>query len=752
MRAKISFLRGEETEETAAAAATRRVTRLTTVDPQMDLRPKFTLSPARGTAADARKNKDVNNKHHLGTLRRRELAGAHNFPDHVQPAKYNVQKAKDFVKRQRPKGQYHGGAEENSKVVEEKLPEYGSVLVPRSKKNGNHLLNFHYERYVMRDAQNRDVGRHGSNSNRLLPPVQRHKYNKEQFVQASCQFVVTASRDYSLHLTNPDILVDWKSIEQIILHNSENLSCPICLHPPVAGKMTRCGHVYCWPCILRYLRYCQETGNYKCPICDEYLHKNDLKSVVEITRSSYNLGDTINMCLMRREKNSLFATPVKSVIQPPTTFLSVSENIGNPIYSKLLIANVKDIVNIIDCEYSELEFELNDNPDMAADIKQALSELSKRKEKLLLQIAESNASLTENVTEKEIEETSQKYEDVDICCNDDDKTLAKQSSTDSVSSDSQTTSSPSKYSYFYQAEDGQHMYLHAANVKMLEMQYVSLEFCPPVITGKLLEKEASICTEELRRRLRYLCHLPLTCPFEVAEIELKPPLVSEKVLQAFQEQLKSRQKYREQREREERKREKKIIEEENRQIGIYPTPNIDIESFQHFPQLQSEQSEQLSNENVLSPSESVMSSVASSPALSSFDEIAPKQETDHSREQTRTFADIAKTSAMPTKSNKSADAWPTVKSKTHSGTANAWFNKDEEVMSTKTQKSTDAWPSVQSEMFSGTPSTSFNEDEKKPDVSEEAKDESNASGKKKKKKKGKGTVLFTTGMTSGYSL
>lgn len=54
------------------------------------------------------------------------------------------------------------------------------------------------------------------------------------------------------------------------------------------------------------------------------------------------------------------------------------------------------------------------------------------------------------------------------------------------------------------------------------------------------------------------------------------------------EQLHSRQKYREQREREERKREKKIIEKENRQIGIYPTPKIDIESYQHFPELQSE--------------------------------------------------------------------------------------------------------------------------------------------------------------------
>jgi hypothetical protein len=62
--------------------------------------------------------------------------------------------------------------------------------------------------------------------------------------------------------------------------------------------------------------------------------------------------------------------------------------------------------------------------------------------------------LTENITEKEFtEETSQKCEiDVDVYCKDDDKSLAKQSSTDSVSSDSQTASSPSKFSYFYQGK------------------------------------------------------------------------------------------------------------------------------------------------------------------------------------------------------------------------------------------------------------------------------------------------------------
>lgn len=59
---------------------------------------------------------DVNNELYLGTLRKREPTGANKFAKNEQPAKYNVQKAKDFVKRQRPKGQHHGGAEKNSKV------------------------------------------------------------------------------------------------------------------------------------------------------------------------------------------------------------------------------------------------------------------------------------------------------------------------------------------------------------------------------------------------------------------------------------------------------------------------------------------------------------------------------------------------------------------------------------------------------------------------------------------------------------
>jgi hypothetical protein len=57
------------------------------------------------------------------------------------------------------------------------------------------------------------------------------------------------------HEADPDLLVDWNLIEQVRLRTSgsEPTSCPICLFPPTAAKISRCGHVFCWPCILHYL-------------------------------------------------------------------------------------------------------------------------------------------------------------------------------------------------------------------------------------------------------------------------------------------------------------------------------------------------------------------------------------------------------------------------------------------------------------------------------------------------------------------
>lgn len=68
---------------------------------------------------------------------------------------------------------------------------------------------------------------------------------------------------------------------------------------------------------------------------------------------------------------------------------------------------------------------------------------------------------------------------------------------------------------------------------MLEREYGSLESGPPKLTGVIVEIESGSMTEELRKRLRYLQHLPLTCQFLVVEIDLQPPIVSQETIVYF---------------------------------------------------------------------------------------------------------------------------------------------------------------------------------------------------------------------------
>ena len=56
----------------------------------------------------------------------------------------------------------------------------------------------------------------------------------------------------------------------------ERPTCPICLGDFCAARMTKCGHIYCWPCMLHYLALEEKTWR-KCPICHDAVHKKDLK-------------------------------------------------------------------------------------------------------------------------------------------------------------------------------------------------------------------------------------------------------------------------------------------------------------------------------------------------------------------------------------------------------------------------------------------------------------------------------------------
>lgn len=411
-------------------------------------------------------------------------------------------------------------------------PELGSVFVQGSKKQSlNHLLNFHY---APREAH----AHYGKSGGSRWNATSKHKYNKEHFLQANCQFVVKASGNYKQYMNNPDALVDWDMVEQVNIQVNDVPSCPICLYPPVAAKMTRCGHVFCWSCVLHYLALTDKTWR-KCPICYEAVHKVDLKSVVSKPHAAFNLNETITFKLMKKLRGSLVAYPIDYEEENTEKPFTVSD-VKDGIYCKLLLADQGDVLNIIEREKQELRNAIQEDEDSPEKcfIEQAVDLLGEREKFVFTQIhsnkdANCNMKRDNFVTfeSKNLDLDSKKFlqNDEGLINPPDDLTQYQHSVDDAlkelhiendlVNKTVNFTTQQAKYFYFYQASDGQHIYLHPINAKMLEDSYGSLEFAPKTITGRIVEKEGGSMTEDIRKRFRYLQHLPITCQFEMVEIK-----------------------------------------------------------------------------------------------------------------------------------------------------------------------------------------------------------------------------------------
>jgi hypothetical protein len=114
---------------------------------------------------------------------RKQKGKKHRYPKHQQP-QTNHQQRQEVPSKQHP-----GGA---SKVMNEDEFEVGSVFKSGSKKqNISHLLNFQFEPRSSRKHQELLLRR------RNVSGGVKPKYNKEQYLQANCQFVVKASEDYT---------------------------------------------------------------------------------------------------------------------------------------------------------------------------------------------------------------------------------------------------------------------------------------------------------------------------------------------------------------------------------------------------------------------------------------------------------------------------------------------------------------------------------------------------------------------------
>ncbi|KAM0424638.1 hypothetical protein ACHAPT_010164 [Fusarium lateritium] len=360
-----------------------------------------------------------------------------------------------------------------------------------------------------------------------------HAADKARYVHANYRFVLSPEGTYSKQSSDADTHLDWSLVMQIIASSeSQTSSCPICLSEPVAPRMAKCGHIFCLPCLIRFMNSSssEEEGKAtrgprwkKCPICEDSVYMQDVRPVRFYAGQESPLprvGDDVVLRLMARGAHSTMALPREGAAE--------ARNFGDDIPWHFA-ANVLDYARMMKgtTDYMAAQYD----EEIASLEKQA-----KEDETLFGQDGEwSQKAIRAVIASKE------KLVDLKVA---EDPTTAGPSS---------TKQSADPDFYFYSSPP--HLYLSPLDIRILKTKYGSFSSFPSTLLPRVEHLSTGhVVDDALRRRAKYLGHLPRGCVINFLECDWTD-IVPAETLASFSGEIERRRK---------RNREKETQEERER--------------------------------------------------------------------------------------------------------------------------------------------------------------------------------------------
>lgn len=432
-------------------------------------------------------------------------------------------------------------------------------------------------------------------------------------MHANYRFIVAPNRNYHAQAANADVHLDWNAVLQVLVSaQTQAASCPICLSTPVAPRMARCGHIFCLPCLIRYMHATDERqpapekkARWKtCPICWDSVYISETRPVRWFRGQEGDLpieGGDVVLRLVKREPGCTLALP-----RDGAEGLATGEDI--PWYHAAEVADYARImkggeeymnsqhdVEIEDLRRQEVEDELlfGDETTWTQKAVAAITDAKEKvkgignppdtprqptakkslKDKIPLEppgdehaFNSEKSSSAESIpssgvgpnsastpgTSDEADRLSEAVGKVQLESTSDAKSKQGGSSS-SRPKDSHGPHAPDQPYYFYQALP--QFYLSPLDIRILKAAFGDYSSFPATILPRVEHiSTGHIVDDELRKRVKYLGHLPYGCEVNFMECDWRDVVVPE-VLQRFQAETQKRRK---------RNKEKEVREEKDR--------------------------------------------------------------------------------------------------------------------------------------------------------------------------------------------
>ncbi|KAI9894642.1 MAG: hypothetical protein M1814_001998 [Vezdaea aestivalis] len=469
-----------------------------------------------------------------------------------------------------------------------------------------------------------------------------HAVDKARYVHANYRFIVNPSGEYHAQASDADVYIQWQDILQILASaQTQYSSCPICLSTPVGPRMAKCGHIFCLPCLLRFMHSTDDTHPVperkarwkKCPICFDSIYQSDTRPVRWFhgqEGAPPKDGEDIVLRLMTREPGSTLALP-----REEAELMDKREDI--PWY---LAAEVMDYARVIkggetymntqyDQEIQDLQQQEQEDEVMFGEstewTRKAVSLIREAKERLKdmsnppslvawqeprppkrppIQFNHNDADTPLMYSIQHASQSGQSSSGGESTPLPTNGTMSDGQNADSTAIDNLFNSpeaipvnplhrtdyhNPNAPYFFYQALV--HFYLSPLDIRILKSAFGDFSFFPTSVLPRVERVSTGhIVDDNLRKRAKYLGHLPYGCEVGFLECDWTD-IVPANILSLFKTDLdrrKKRHKEKENREEKERARAEKEEEDARWAAARRKRPSPTRDNFSSAPAIEAE--------------------------------------------------------------------------------------------------------------------------------------------------------------------